>query len=340
MNDECEESLRLFARHYAKAMRKARDQFVRGGEGQFSGLAWFDRERHNIEAAQTWSASRASQEDEAAGLCIGFSLGGWHLMKHRLTPKEQRSWLASALSAARFRGDRSTESDCLGYLGNVCRTLRDLTSAENYYLLQLAIVQECRDRAGEGRVYSGLGNIAKDQMKLKDAIHYHEQDLHIARELSDRYAESRAVNNLGIAWRNLGEPRKAISYYEQRLDIVRDLGDRTGEGRTLGNIGGAWATLGCYHEALDFFDRAIQLHVMHRDIRAEALDRYNRAEVLLEIHDHARAREEAAEALRLFDHAGMPDVDDAHELITKIDSAERNSEDGAVGEPGGSGERL
>ena len=184
------------ASHYKTVLGKTNALYLQGGEAIKQGLAMFDLEWRNIQAAQAWAASCAEKDDAAAELCSDYSHVGVYTLYLRQHPRDRIRWLKAALSAARHLKQRLSESNALGNLGVA---------------------------------YADLG-------ETRRAIEYYEQQLVIVREIGDRRGEGIALGNLGVAYKNLGETRRAIEYYEQYLAIAREIGYRRGEGDALFNM--------------------------------------------------------------------------------------------------------
>ena len=173
-------------------LRRSSELYL-AGETVHDGLALFDRERANIEAAQAWAAARLGRSREAARLCADIPYFGVHVLSLRLSSRALVDWFKAAVEGCQIVGDRR----------------------------------------GEGAALGNLGNAWADLGEPRRAIEHYEQHLAIAREIGDRQGEGNALANLGLARAELGEPRKAIELYEQQLRIARAIGDRRAESVVL-----------------------------------------------------------------------------------------------------------
>ncbi len=247
--------------HYVSVLGRAHELYLAGAP--LDGLALFDSERANIEAAQAWAAAHLEQSREAAQLCFDLSNAGAYVLDLRLPPRVRVRWLEAAREGCRVTGNRRGEGQALGNLGNAWAALGETRKAIELYEQHLAIAREIGDRRGEGDALGNLGNAWAALGETRKAIELYEQTA-IAREIGDR--RGRALGNLGLAWAALGETRKAIEHeqlasparsatdagqsrlawaalgetrkaielYEQDLAIAREIGDRRGEGARAG----------------------------------------------------------------------------------------------------------
>jgi tetratricopeptide (TPR) repeat protein len=238
------------ARHYCEVLREANRLYRDGGDGVLRGLAQYDLEARNIQAAQSWAAAHSNTDNAATTLCIEFPEGGGLVVSLRLPRLVWISWLNAQLDGSRTLGDRRREGYALGDLGNAWRNLGEPRRAIEFHEQALQISREIGDRRGEGQDLANLGNAWTDPGEPRRAIEFHKQALAIMREIRDRMNEGGVLGNLGNAWTDLDEPRRAIEFYEQALAIAREIGDRIGEGISLYNLGVAMDALGERAEAL------------------------------------------------------------------------------------------
>jgi tetratricopeptide (TPR) repeat protein len=253
---------RTHAAHYTAVGDETQGIYMKGDA--VGGLALFDRERAQIEAAYTWLAARG---DEAAARQVLALVGAVvYAGDLRFHPHQRIAWLESQLRAARLVGDRQAEGTALGNLGSAHFTLGGAGEAIEFYEQWLVIAREIGDRSGEGSALGNLGNAHAAMGDARKAIEFHEQALVIDREIGDRRGEGNALGNLGIAHDHLRDARSAIGFYKQQISIFREIGDRRGEGNALGNLGNAHYSLGDARQAIEF-------HEQHRDISREIGDR-------------------------------------------------------------------
>jgi tetratricopeptide (TPR) repeat protein len=261
------------AQHFLDVTWKTDQLYKEGGASFDAALALFDREWENIDAGQTWAATHAAQNDDAARLCSNYPYIAVHAIALRLSPRERIRWLEAALNAARRLGVHEAEGWHLGDLGGAYLDLGEHRRAFELCEQHFAIARELGDRQGEA---NALGNMANAYVKLgnpRRAIELYEQQRITAREIGDRRRESTTLGNLGLAYKNLGEHGRAIELHEQCRTIARESGDRLGEANASWNLGLSYEALGELHKAVE----AMQLCVdIYRDIRLPDAENYAR----------------------------------------------------------------
>ncbi len=226
--EERRETRIRFGGHFARVGDEVDQLYLKGGQEILRGLAVFDLERANLEAARALLSEEAglplrdgqrkvqpiadASARESARLLIQLVNGIVYVGALRFHPRERMAWLQAQLAASQIAGDRAAEGRALGNLG---------------------------------LAYAALGEVRK-------AIEHHEAALLISREIGDRRGEGSTLGNLGTAYAALGEAQRAIEHYEAALRIRREIGDRSGEANDCSNL-----ALACFH--LDERERAISL---------------------------------------------------------------------------------
>jgi tetratricopeptide (TPR) repeat protein len=282
------------AGHYAAVGRKTSELYLAGDV--LAGLALFDRERVQIEAAFAWLTARPGGDEESESdrvadetllaLVDGVAYTGQELRFH---PRQRIAWLEAQAAAARRLGHRQMEGAALGNLGLAHAGLGDARRAFGYYEQYLAIVREIGDRRGEGNALGSLGTAHSDLGDARRALGYYEQCLALHREIGDRRGEGNALGNLGNAHLQLGDARRAIEYYEQALVIDREIGDRRGEGADLGNLGNAHLELGDARRAIGYYEQQLEIVREIGDRRGEGAALGNLGSAHLQLGDARRA---------------------------------------------------
>ncbi len=241
------------ARHYTVVGREADGLYLKGDA--VGGLALFDRERAQIEAAYAWLAE--SGDGAAAKQMIAFVDAVVHTGALRFHPRQSIAWQESQLGAARRVHHRAGEGAALGNLGLAHAALGDARRAIEFYEQALAIACEIGDQRGEGGALGNLGRAHADLGDARRAIELYEQQLVIVRKIGDRRGEGNALDCLGLAHASLGDARRAIGFYEQALAIACEIGDQRGEGGALGNLGNAHLDLGDARRAVEFYEQQL-----------------------------------------------------------------------------------
>lgn len=245
------------AQFYETVLRSANDAYKQGGAALMRGLVLFDTERVNIEAGQSWAATRASNDDIVARLCIAYPSSALFVLLLRHDPQTTIHWCEPALQAAIRLKDRAMEGALLGNLGLGYFHLGMVRRAIEYYEQQLAIMREIGNRWVEGTTLLHLGIAYAALGAIRRAIDCHEQALVIAREVGDRHGEGNSVAGLAMAYKSLGELQRATDYYAQALVIAREVGDLRNEVGSLNGLGSVYLNVGAPHTAIDYFQQAL-----------------------------------------------------------------------------------
>jgi tetratricopeptide (TPR) repeat protein len=265
---------RIFSSRYLKILAEAEELYLKGGNALQQGLSRFDQEQQNIQAAQEWSETHATQDLEAARLCAAFPVKGPLCLSRRLKPQLLLEWAEAGLSAARRLKDRCAEATNLGNLGSIYVVTGKTRDALALFEQSLEIARDLdsSDCHAEANALCYLGNayLTAFGNALK-AREYYEQWLVLARKIGDRRDESIALGNLGSVCEKLGDYERAGSYYKQRLEIAKHIGDRKGEGDMLTNLGVLRAKSRSYEPALECFNQALAIA---RELRDDA-DQYD-----------------------------------------------------------------
>ena len=282
------------ARHYTVISKEADTLYCNGDF--VSGLALFDRERAQIEAAyaalarsaDTLSASALDDEkqgrqvagvpsQEAATALIALVDAVTYTSDQRFHPHQRIAWLEGQLCAARLVNDKHNEGNALGNLGTAYRDLDNAPEAIEYFEQALAVNRQIGNKRGEGATLGNIGNVHTDMGDAPTAIEYHEQALVIMRKVNDQDMEIITLGNLGHAHLGLGETCKAIEYHEKALVIAREIGDPLWESLMLGNIGSAYLRIDNAPKAIESYEK--QLAIIHTitDRRGEGTALWNSA---------------------------------------------------------------
>ncbi|MBL8171651.1 MAG: tetratricopeptide repeat protein, partial [Acidobacteria bacterium] len=315
------------AEHFLIVLKEADRLYLQGGEAIRAGLALYDREWSNAQAAWAWITEHTETIPRALELCSEYPNASTYFAYLRQNPLEQIGWRETALAAAQKLGRKDAQGVHLGNLGIAYESLGQPQRAIEFYEQVLAIARETGDRRGEGQSLNNLGLAYAELGEPRRAIEFCEQSLTIRREIGDRLGEGRTLNNLGIAYKNLGEPQRAIEFYEQALPIRREIGDRRGEGATLGNLGIAYANLGEARRAIEFYEQQLAIAREIGDRRGEATALWNTAEMLKALGDRVQAITSAEAALVIWEQIESP-----YAAMVREQLAEWRSEGGAADE--------
>jgi tetratricopeptide (TPR) repeat protein len=258
------------AAHYQSVLHEADALYEQGGEFLKQGLDLVDLEWHNIQAAQTWAATKFESNRMACDLCNSFPDAGKYVLNLRQHPRERIRWSEAALSASATMKRRKSSGKHLNALGDSYADLSEIHHAIDCYQQALEIARETKDRRGETDTLVGLGTAYYLGGGLERAREFHEFALSIARELEDRRAEANALGALGLTLYALGDARQATDLLEQQLNLARELGDRRNESNALGGLGLTHYALGDSRMAIDLLNEQFRITREIGDRRGEA----------------------------------------------------------------------
>jgi len=296
-NDRAETARTAHARHYADVAQLSKELYKHGHDSMMQGLALFDRERPQIEAAFAYLQTHSDLANTLLDLVDGMAYIG----NLRFHPRQRIQWLEVQAQAARHTGDIQAEGAALGNIGLAYADLGELRKAIEFYKQRLVIAREFDDHLAEGKNLGNIGIAFRRLGEPRKAIDYYEQQLTIAREIGDRRGEGNALGNLGIAYVNLGELRKAIEYCEQQLTIAREIGDRLGEGNALGNSGNAYINLGEPRKAIEYYEQQLTIAREIGDRRGEGNALFNAALAYEALGEREEAIPRAEQALAIYE---------------------------------------
>lgn len=306
------------AMHYREVLAVTNKFYTDGGEALADGLALFDLERNNIEAAHAWLAVQDLEADkEIARLAMTYPDAGLYTLTLRLHSREWIRWLELALREAQRLNDRTFESSLFGNLGVAYDELGLTQQAIEFYEKQLTLSRELGLRQSEGTTLGNLGVVYWSLGDTRRAIELYEQRLTIARELGDKRGECSVLCNLGTVHWSLDEIQSAIDFYEQALHIARELGDRRSEGNALGGLGIASYYLGETAEAIDFYEQQLSISRNLGDRRGEANALWNMSLALYEQGECAQAIQNTEYSLALFELMEDPNAHKVREQLAK-----------------------
>lgn len=161
-----------------------------------TGLALFDRDRAQIEAAFEWLDGCGSRGEEAH-------------------PAPSQNLLTSASTEAAARQLIAL----LDAVANVSALRFHPRQRIAWVEARLHAARRVQDRAAEGYALGNLGNAHADLGEARQAIGFYEQRLVIAREIGDRRGESNALWSSALAYESLGQRAEALPWAQDALRL-------------------------------------------------------------------------------------------------------------------------
>ena len=102
----------------------------------------------------------------------------------------------------------------------------DLEKAISYYEQALEVTKRTGDRRSEGNWLGKIGNTYHSLGNFTKAIKYLENALEVSKQIGDKQSEGVCCGNLGSAYSGLGDYGRAIKYYKRAFDIAKQIGDK------------------------------------------------------------------------------------------------------------------
>ena len=161
------------ADYFSALAKRANELYKQGHDAVWQGLALFDQERAQIEAAFAWLSGDSRHDARLITLVQGVS----YTSNLRFYPRQRIVWLDAQLNSARRLGSRGTEGAALANLGLAWADLGETHKAMEYFEQDLTITLEIGDRLSEGYAYNNLGNAWADLGETHKAINYYGQSL-------------------------------------------------------------------------------------------------------------------------------------------------------------------
>ncbi|MDT0445073.1 AfsR/SARP family transcriptional regulator [Streptomyces johnsoniae] len=215
----------------------------------------------------------------------------------------------------------------LGELGEQARALnnkarlstRFLHYDEALSLLRdaLDLLEATDDRQGQAETHQHLGFVLENCGRLPEALGHERRALALYRAAGNGPDEARSLNVVGWLLARLGEHREALDYCREALRLQQEGDDALGLAATLDSLGYVQHQLGAWPDALRAYERALSLlrgpGLGDRSLEAALLQRLGDTHRAL--GNDAAAGEAWADALRIMDELGSPDV---AEVLTRL----------------------
>lgn len=254
-----------FARSYMTTLHELADLYAQGNDNMAQALEELRQELDQIEQAQSWAASQADSDDEAAMLCNKYP--AMALLSLCQTPEMSLRWLHDALKAARRLNLVEDEGRHLSSLGLINSDLGQYQEAIEYYREALEIAVRIEDGVGEIKRRSGLGLAYMEIGNLPEAVEYLRQSVMLAHNALEFQAEANNLGNLGIALYQSGQANEARQYFERAFALQSKVGNKRWLSTILNNLA---LTAEKTEKALQYYGQAIELARELNDLRAEA----------------------------------------------------------------------
>lgn len=128
----------------------------------------------------------------------------------------------NGLSKARALGDRATEAECLGWLGEVHRRAGKLDAAYAYLDSCLNLLRAAGDRKNEARWLAEMTFVCIYRGDLSEALDRARMLQEMAKNSDDRSVLALANDALSLAYLVLRQPEKTEAYADKAISLYRE----------------------------------------------------------------------------------------------------------------------
>lgn len=218
------------SRYFASILQTADELYRRPGpESGKEGLQLFETEWTNIQQGQAWAASHAESDEDAASLCVVYSVAAPNLTRARLSAYTRLEWLVAALDVARRRGAPELIGMLLLDAAEAHRTLGAPNRAAEYereagewYTRLLTDATNGGNIRARAHAYSALAAQAFDEGDFSTATDRYITLSRVARDAAAPAVEAYAYGKLGEIARVRGDLAGAEDWYMRALSILAE----------------------------------------------------------------------------------------------------------------------
>jgi CHAT domain-containing protein/Tfp pilus assembly protein PilF len=204
-----------------------------------------------------------------------------------------------ALAIWRATGDRLGESRALNNIGVAQNRRGDKPAALENYRRAQEIQKAIGERPGEAATLNNMGSVYDDLGDSQKALQCYADAVAIYQQLGDKRGEANIVNNIGFVYLRAHDPVKALESFTRVLPLFRALGDRRSEAAVLNNIGGVYVGTGERTRTLEYWTQALAIHRSVGDRIGEATLLNNLGGVSRDLGDIPKAFDYHTQALAL-----------------------------------------
>ena len=168
----------------------------------------------------------------------GYALGRMSRFEDALTD------LQEALELSKSLGDKHSEAQTLGNLGDVSWNMGNNDLAMDFFKSALDLSKEIGDRPTQAQVVIGLSNTKLVQGKLDEAISGFREAIELMAGHEPSEPLARAYNNMGEALNKQGRFDEARDSLERSIEIAEKLGNTMARGFSRANLALCYANKG------------------------------------------------------------------------------------------------
>jgi len=209
----------------------------------------------------------------------------------------------AAIAAAEQRGEHTVLAEALRRLAVMQHHRSESERARALCQRSLDVAQQIGNDLLAAEALNTLGGLDLATGSLEDARRTFLQALELGG--ASRELRARVEQNLGILANIQGELREAVARYERSLEAYRHCGDEHGCAIAYHNLGMVSADRGRFEAADCYFRESRTIAERCGDRHLQGLCLVNQAEVLVARQQFEHARQNAEDALALFDQLGV-----------------------------------
>jgi tetratricopeptide (TPR) repeat protein len=227
----------------------------------------------------------------------------------------------SALNKARELGDRASEAEILGWLGEVHRRSGKLDPAYAYLNSCLAILRADGDRKNESRWLAEMTLICIYRGHLSEALSHGQHLQEMAQNYGSLSVQALSNDALSLAYLVLGQPEKAEDYAEKALSLYRESKWENELVYVMNVQGMARIAMNRLDDGITRLQEAQKIAHEDNNTRAEGFTLFNLARAFRMKNDLNMAFEAAQAAQHVFADIEAGGADAARRLLDAIAAA-------------------
>lgn len=287
------EGSKRHAEHYLSVLRDASQFYDQGGDAIRDGLNKLRKELGQIQEGQSWAESEADNDDQAAELCLLYSLHSPQIKELALLSETNLRWCNSGLKIAQRRNATKEEGYIMLQKGAAHFSQGEQTMALECYRHSLSIAHKEGDKELESVCHGNMGNAYIFMSKYREAIESFQYSFNVRGRDNEKAADKlTAWQGLSAVYYHLGEYDRAIDYCERVRNIANKIGDRIAEGDALNNLGGIYETKGSPRRAIKYLEQSLSIarDIGHFRLECEALCNLGQAHLVRGDFNYAIAK--------------------------------------------------
>jgi tetratricopeptide (TPR) repeat protein len=228
---------RNLALYYFEVLTEANELYEQDEEAAESALNMFDLNWANIQAGQTWSANKSTEDATIAKLCGDYCTQARVLMPMRHPPEECIQWNESALAASRESENIESEKNNLLTLGMQLVDMELYERAVEYLEDAQSLANQLGHSKDEKDAMNLLGKASLETDDYERACECFEKVLEFVRLEGNKKKEMETLDNLGQAYYKSNKLEQAELNFKKSLEIAQKKDNKKQVAKNLDDIG-------------------------------------------------------------------------------------------------------